>query len=310
MESTVRKIVTFHHIVEALRTNRYLTPDSVDVAIRWAEFCQKLYRESKDKTFVSQLRIVVGEKLRSVSSVAAAAASSYRLSFDDLDDAVPLVVLTVLRNPFVTKDLFSYVVSKSAECPSSEKMILERIARMSVVSEKLDDAAVDSVGFEVEMTTRFLVELALRSKASGENLFETEEMKSFLRSKFGDILKENGGSEFVVRLLLWINSEEFEIDSEESGEVAQSLTLVFTQLLLNNQRLFHESQDVDLLHRICVKDNRFLRLYVDLLKSGRFDGCSEDTKFRVASLKKALSEAGKRSCLDFFELENFTFGRP
>ena len=291
MESAIRKIVTFYQIVDALRTNLKLTHDSVDVALRWGQFCQKFYRESKDKPFFPHIRSAVVQKL-TVTNVNFAAASSYRPSFEELENSCALVIITVLSNPFVSKDLFSYAVSLSSEsCPSNE-VLLDRISKSAAICSGLDDARIaEPFDFEVQMTSKVLVELAVFPGPNCKLLFETDEMKSFLTNKVEDVLREKKGHEFVVRLLLWLNAEERLCVAEREEEAIQFLTEMLTGFLLDNRQLFNRPIDRQLLHQLCVCDSRLRERYVEYLKE-RYEDDSNDC---LESLKRTLADNGK-SC--------------
>ena len=293
----MRKIVTFYQILDALRTNRELTRDTVDVALRWGEYCQMFYRASKDKPFFPRIRSIVVEKLTVTPNVNVAAASSYRPSFEELEYSFAIVVVTVLRNSFVSKDLFSYVISLTSESAHLEKIVVGRISQAAIICGRLDNSrAIQSNDLEVQMTTTFLVELAMCEDHNAIPFYETDEMKSFLRNKIGDILKEKKGPVFVVRLLLWMNSDEYESYSIRGDGAIRFLTEVLTGFLVNNRGLFDVPIDTQLLHQLCLNDTRFVKLYVEHLKS-RSDGSKEESKERVDFLKQILAANGKH-CAD------------
>lgn len=290
MDSAVRKIVTFYQILDALQTNRELTRESVDVALRWGEYCQKFYRESKEKSFFSRLRSVVVNKLATATNIGVLAASSFRPSFEELERSVAVVVMTVLRNPFVSRDLFSYLIAVTARSNSQEEILPNQILKTTLTSAKLVCIKLtDFNDFEVQMTGRYLIELALLETPGRQALFKTGEFKAFLRNKFGYLLKEDTGPEFVIRLLLWLNSDDRLMNLQDGDAAVLALTEALTEFLLNNDRIFNESVDRETLHQLCVSDSRFLKLYIEHLNGRPL----KDRMEYLDSLKETLALSGK-----------------
>ena len=289
MDSAVRKIVTFYQILDSLHSHRDLTRDSVDVALRWADFCRKFYVESKDKPFYHQLQSLVLAKLSSKSHSFTTSTCS---SLDALKDSKALVVMAILRNPFVSKDLFAYALSFVPEVSELENSVLSEVSLAAGIVSSVREEEWQKL--ELDLVASFLIDVVLKEPADSNR--RSDETRSHLLSKLNDLVNERSGHDFVVKLLLKLNSSEF-LSSNIHGDVhdaVEFLTEVMTTFLLSAMSDdVLETMDSGTLDEICARESQVLKRYLAWLR-GRRDA-DDAVKQRLISLKSVFDDLGKCS---------------
>jgi len=241
----VRKILTFNKILDTIASSDSLTKDSIDVAMRWAQYCEKLFHECQDKPFFTKLENAVAGKI----SAKLHELGANIIPFKDLKNSSMLVIMTLLKNPLLPKDLFAYTLKVAQG--DLETDLLAEIASLCVrVTEYGRKFGSELPEKEVELVSHHLIKLA---KASD---FMT--LKNHLRDRL-DYNKGEKWAEFIMKLLLFVNSDK--LLNEENLEPVSNITEILTDQLL---MLFHCRKELssnvnqEVLHQICSRDSRFL----------------------------------------------------
>lgn len=286
MDSAVRKVVTFYQILDSLHTHRDLTRDSVDVALRWADYCQKFCVESKEKPFFQQLQSFIVAKLSSKPF-----ALTMRPSFDDLQESRTLAIMAVLKNPFVSKDLFSYVLSLVPETSDLEESVLSELTFAAGIVASVREEEWQKL--ELDVVATFLVDVV------SDSMRRTGETRSFLLSKLNDLAKEMSGYDFVIRLLLKLNFTDYlassdKIDKYDALEYLTEVLIAFVLTILTDEVM--KKLDKGPFDQLCVCDSRVLKRYVAWLRGVRL--AEDEVPQRLASLERAFHDKGK--CSNFF----------
>ena len=292
MDSAVRKIITFYQILDSLRCHRQLTRDSIDVALRWADYCEKFCRESQEKSFIPKFIDIIADKL-----AAKALNSSVLPTFDRLRNSKSLVIMAVLKNSFVSKDLFSYAVSLASSTDGLDEFMAE-----DIVSSSGSWALIrmeDRSWLEESVVSQLLVDSMVQKSSARLS----REHQPFSMPKLADVMKDKTGPDFIVNLLLQMNSDEFldSLQKPDEGAIAvERLTQFLTASLLlsfeNDANSIFQVIGVDAFHKLCARDDRFVvpySVYLETLSSSASDVERNDALKRLDSLKSALADYPK-----------------